>query len=69
MFSSSRQITDHNSRLDDRSLIPVMRRYLRYRVQTDYVAHPASYPVGTEGSFPEVKRQGRETNQWLPFGA
>jgi hypothetical protein len=25
-------------------------------------AHPASYPMGTEGSFPGLKRQGREAD-------
>jgi hypothetical protein len=33
---------------------------LHYRVQNDSGAHPASYPMGTRGSFPGVKRPGRE---------
>jgi len=28
---------------------------LHHRLQTDSGAHPASYPKGTRGSFPEVK--------------
>jgi hypothetical protein len=31
---------------------------LRHRVQTDYEAHPAAYPVGTDGSFPGGKAAG-----------
>jgi hypothetical protein len=34
---------------------------LHYRVQTGSGAHPASYPVGTRGSFPGLKRPRRET--------
>jgi hypothetical protein len=30
--------------------------FSRYRIQTGSGAHPASYPMGAEGSFPEVKR-------------
>jgi hypothetical protein len=36
--------------------------FLRYRVQNGSEAHPASYPMGTEGSFPRIKRPGREAN-------
>jgi hypothetical protein len=32
-------------------------------VQTRYGAHKASYPMGTEGSFPGVKRPELETNR------
>jgi hypothetical protein len=31
--------------------------------QTGSGAHPASYPMGTEGSFPGVKRPGREADR------
>jgi hypothetical protein len=31
---------------------------LRHRVQTGSVAHPASYPVDTRGSFPRRKAAG-----------
>jgi preprotein translocase subunit SecG len=31
-------------------------------IQTGSGAHPASYPMGTRGSFPEVKRPGREAD-------
>jgi hypothetical protein len=34
----------------------------RYRVQTDSGAHPVSYPMGTRGSFPGVKRLEREAD-------
>jgi hypothetical protein len=33
---------------------------LHHRVQNGSVAHPASYPMGKKGSFPGVKRPGRE---------
>jgi hypothetical protein len=33
--------------------------FFRHHVQTDAGAHPASYPMGTDGlSFPAVKRPG-----------
>jgi hypothetical protein len=35
---------------------------LLHVVQTGSGAHPASYPMGTGGSFPGVKRQGREAD-------
>jgi hypothetical protein len=31
---------------------------LHHRVQTDFVAHPASYPMGTSGSIPGSKAAG-----------
>jgi hypothetical protein len=34
---------------------------LLHIVQTGSRVHPVSYPVGTGGSFPGVKRQGRES--------
>jgi hypothetical protein len=37
---------------------------LHHRVQTGSGAHPASYPVGTSGSFPGVKWPGREDDHW-----
>jgi len=37
---------------------------LRYRVQTCFGAHPASYPMGTRGSFPR-----REANHSSPSNA
>jgi hypothetical protein len=35
---------------------------LHHRIQNGSGAHPASYPVGTGGSFPGVKRPGREAD-------
>jgi hypothetical protein len=35
---------------------------LHHRVQTGSGAHQASYPVGNRGSFPGVKRPGREAD-------
>jgi len=35
---------------------------LHHRVQTGSGAHAASYAVGTGGSFPGVKRPGREAH-------
>jgi hypothetical protein len=37
---------------------------LRHRVQTDSGAHSASCPVGTGGSFPRIKRAGREADHF-----
>jgi hypothetical protein len=31
-------------------------------VQTNYGVHPASYPMGNGGSFPGIKRPGREAD-------
>jgi hypothetical protein len=36
---------------------------------TDSGAHPASYPMGTRGSFPGVKRPGREADHSPPYSA
>jgi hypothetical protein len=38
-------------------------------VQTGYEAHPASYPMGTEGYFLGVKRAGREDDHLTPTSA
>jgi hypothetical protein len=45
------------------------RFFLLRRVQTDFGVHPASYPVGTVGSFPGAKRPRRETVHSLPSSA
>jgi hypothetical protein len=52
--------TVYISGLDDRVIgvrIPAGagNLYLRYRVRTGSGAHPASYPMGTGGSFPRDK--------------
>jgi hypothetical protein len=39
---------------------------LRHHVQTGSGAHPASYPAGTRGFFPAMKRPGRETDHSPP---
>jgi hypothetical protein len=39
---------------------------LLHVVQTGSGAHPASYSMGTGGSFPGVKRQGREADHSPP---
>jgi hypothetical protein len=36
------------------------------RVQTGSAVHPASYPMGTKGSFPGVKLPGREADHSTP---
>jgi hypothetical protein len=51
--------------LDDRGVgvrLPVVgsRITLLHVVQTGSGVHPASYPMSTRGSFPRVKRAGRE---------
>jgi hypothetical protein len=58
--------------LDDRGvgvLVPVGDFSLLLVVQTDSGAHPASYPMGTGGSFPGVKRPGREAGRSPPTSA
>jgi len=40
-----------------------------YCVQTYSGAHPASYPIVTGVSFPDVKRSGREADQSPPSSA
>jgi hypothetical protein len=43
--------------------------YFHHRVQSGSGAHPASYPIGTRGSFSAVKRPGRETDHSPPSSA
>jgi hypothetical protein len=43
--------------------------FLHHRVQNGSGVHPASYPVGTRGSFPGVKRPGREADHSPPSSA
>jgi hypothetical protein len=43
--------------------------YLHHRVQNGSGAHPASYSRGTRGSFPGVKRLGREADHSPPSSA
>jgi hypothetical protein len=38
-------------------------------VQTGSGVHPTSYKMGTGGSFPGIKRQGREADHSLPTSA
>jgi hypothetical protein len=49
-------------RLDDRGsrvrFPPGLGIFLHHRVQNGSAAHPASYPMGTRGSFHEVKAAG-----------
>jgi hypothetical protein len=40
---------------------------LHHRIQTGSGAHPASYPMAIKGSFPGVKRPGRETDHSLLY--
>jgi hypothetical protein len=42
---------------------------LHHRVQNGSGAHPASYPMGTRGSFPGVKRPVREADLSPPSSA
>jgi hypothetical protein len=43
--------------------------YLYHRVQTGSESHPASYPMGTRGYSPGVKRPGHEASHSLPSNA
>jgi hypothetical protein len=42
---------------------------IHHRVQNGSGAHPASYPMGIRGSFPGVKRPGREADHSPPSSA
>jgi hypothetical protein len=42
---------------------------LHHCVQIGSGSHPASYPMGTKGSFPGVKRPGREADHSPPSSA
>jgi hypothetical protein len=42
---------------------------LHHRVQAGSGVHPASYPMGTRGSFPGVKRPAREADHLPPSSA
>jgi hypothetical protein len=42
---------------------------LHHRVQKGSGAHPASYPMGSRGSFPGVKRPGLEADYSPPSSA
>jgi hypothetical protein len=60
--------------LDDRGSrirFPVGARNfsLHHRVQNGSGVHPASYPMGTGGSFLRIKLPRREADQSLPFSA
>jgi hypothetical protein len=56
--------------LDGPGSIPGNVRFsLLHSVQTDSGAYPASYPIGTRGSFPGVKQPGREADHSPPSSA
>jgi hypothetical protein len=57
--------------LDSWGLIPGRGKgfSLLHRVQIGSRAHPASYPIGTGGSFPGGKTLGLEANHSPPFSA
>jgi hypothetical protein len=61
------ELDDRGSRV--RFLIGAGNFSLYHRVQTGAGAHPASYPMGTMGSFPGVKQPGREADLSPPSGA
>jgi hypothetical protein len=42
---------------------------LLHLVQTGFEVHPASYPMGTGGTFPGIKRPGREADHSPPASA
>jgi hypothetical protein len=39
------------------------------KLQNGSGAHPASYPMGTRGSFPAIERPGRESDHSPPSSA
>jgi hypothetical protein len=50
--------------------VPVGKKIsLLQLIQTGSGVHPAFYKMGTGGSFPGVKRQGRESDHSLPTSA
>jgi hypothetical protein len=53
-----------------RGSIPIRsKRFFLHSVQIDSGALPASYPVGVGGSFPAVKRLGRDADHTPPASA
>jgi hypothetical protein len=62
---STRSLTSHSCLSDEID----GNFFLHHRVQHGSGAHPASYPMGTRGSFPGVKRQGREADHSPPSSA
>jgi len=42
---------------------------IRHRIQTGSGAHPASFPINTGGSYPEIRRPGREDDHSPPSSA
>jgi hypothetical protein len=50
-------------------LISLGSNFPLYYVWTGFGAHPASYSMGTGGSFPGVKRLGREADRSPPSSA
>jgi len=68
------ELVKHINRLDDpssRVQFPARAGNfsLHHRVQTGSVAHPASYPMDTRGSFLVVKRPGSESDHSPPSRA
>jgi hypothetical protein len=57
----------------DRIRFPTVKDFsFVYSVQTDTGAHPASYPMGTGGSWPRgggIKWQGREADHSYTYSA
>jgi hypothetical protein len=51
------------------SPVRVKKFLVLHIVQTDSGVHPTSYKMGTGGSFPGVKRQGREADRSPPTSA
>jgi len=43
-----------------------VKNVLSFIVHNGSRAHPASQPMGNRGSFPRVKRSGREADHLLP---
>jgi hypothetical protein len=50
-------------------LINLLNNRRLHRVQTGSGEHPASYPMGTGESSPELRRSGRETDHSSPLSA
>jgi hypothetical protein len=58
-----------NSSIQDFIFLILKYFSLHHRVHNGSGAHPASYPMGTRGSFPGVKRPGSEADHPPPSSA
>jgi hypothetical protein len=56
---------EHQTLANALTICAVQDFSLLHYVQTDSGAHPPSYPMGSGGNFPGVRRQGRQADLGL----